>query len=208
MKRKPVKDRCCLNLDCALHGQFGKGNIIRHSFYKTSQGRFLITTDGYEPYSWAVASMLSLVCVYAQVIKTRRKDRVIKVERKLISGTKEQLEEALFRSEDSWTINTSFIERQNLTIRRGNSYLQRKTISHAREPGHLDGSMALQMCHYNFIRPHLALKFGKESRTPAMQAGIASCKLTFRDIFTSREDLFLCLLIWMLIQHQKVIRRA
>ena len=39
MKRKPVKDRCCLNLDCALHGQFGKGNIIRHSFYKTSQGR-------------------------------------------------------------------------------------------------------------------------------------------------------------------------
>ena len=39
MKRKPVKDRCCLNPDCAVHGQFGKGNIIRHSFYKTSQGR-------------------------------------------------------------------------------------------------------------------------------------------------------------------------
>ncbi len=27
MKRKPVKDRCCMNPDCALHGQFGKGNI-------------------------------------------------------------------------------------------------------------------------------------------------------------------------------------
>ena len=39
MKRKPVKDPCCLNLDCALHGQFGKSNVIRHSFYKTSQVR-------------------------------------------------------------------------------------------------------------------------------------------------------------------------
>ena len=39
MKRKPVNDRCCMNPDCPLHGQFGKGNIIRHSFYKTCQGR-------------------------------------------------------------------------------------------------------------------------------------------------------------------------
>jgi hypothetical protein len=39
MKRKSGKDRCCLNLDCPVHGQFGKDNIIRHSFYKTSQGR-------------------------------------------------------------------------------------------------------------------------------------------------------------------------
>ena len=26
-KRKPIKDRCCMNLDCPLHGQFGKCNI-------------------------------------------------------------------------------------------------------------------------------------------------------------------------------------
>ena len=39
MKRKPVNDRCCMNQDCLLHGKFGKGNIIRHSFYRTSQGR-------------------------------------------------------------------------------------------------------------------------------------------------------------------------
>ncbi|MDP8221817.1 MAG: hypothetical protein P9L99_00535, partial [Candidatus Lernaella stagnicola] len=62
--------------------------------------------------------------------------------------------------------------------------------------------MALLMCHYNFIRPHSALKFGKETRTPAMQAGIVSQRLSFRDVFTCRELLFLCLLIWMLIQRQ------
>jgi len=33
-------------------------------------------------------------------------------------------------------------------------------------------------------------------------AGIVSKKLSFRDIFTSRELLFLCLIIWALIQRE------
>lgn len=115
---------------------------------------------------------------------------MVKVERKRIIGSRTQLEEALFRSEDSSTINTSFIERHNLTIRQGCSYLGRRTACHARDRDHLDGNMPLVMCHYNFVRPHLALKFGKDIRTPAMQAGIVSKKLSFRDIFTCRELLF------------------
>lgn len=350
-KRQFIKDRCCLNPECPLHGQFGKGNITRHSFYITSQGRrrryrctlcektfsstagtpyyrlhksrstfdevtkmtvegvgisatgriknlapdtvlrwrekageharrfndehlkgfelielqademrtfvdsklkplwiftllevwsrlwvsyeigrrsyrnvkavmgaaiqrgeikgrFLFTTDGFEPYAWAVKAMLALVCVYAQVIKTRRKDRVVRVERKLIVGTEFQLENALFNSEDSSTVNTSFVERHNLTIRQGSSYLGRRTACHARDRDHLDGNMALLMCHYNFIRPHSALKFGKETRTPAMQAGIVAKKLTFRDIFTRRELLFLCLLVWLLVLQEKLTRNV
>lgn len=39
MKYKPVRDRCCQNENCQDHGKFGKGNIIRHSMYKTRQGR-------------------------------------------------------------------------------------------------------------------------------------------------------------------------
>jgi hypothetical protein len=45
--------------------------------------------------------------------------------------------------------------------------------------------LELLRCHYNFIRPHLALKFGKEIRTPAMQAGLCQRRLTFRQIFAS-----------------------
>jgi hypothetical protein len=36
---------------------------------------------------------------------------------------------------------------------------------------------------YNFIRPHGALKFGREVRTPAMQAGLTRRQLMFREIF-------------------------
>jgi hypothetical protein len=44
----------------------------------------------------------------------------------------------------------------------------------------------LLRCHYNFVRPHRALKFGREVRTPAMQAGLSSRRLTLREIFSLR----------------------
>ena len=37
------------------------------------------------------------------------------------------------------------------------------------------------------MRPHRALKFGREVRTPARQAGLTKRALTLREIFSSRE---------------------
>ena len=88
---------------------------------------FIFTTDGFEPYSWATKNLLNSICLYAQVIKKRRKNRVIKVERRLIIGTKPKMNQLLFESEDSSTINTSFIERLNLTIQQSCAYLGRRT---------------------------------------------------------------------------------
>ena len=79
------------------------------------------------------------------------------------------------------------------------SYLCRKTACHSREQERLDENMFLLMCYYNFIRPHMALNFGKEIRTPAMQAGLVSKKLSFRDLFTSQEVLFLFVVIVVLV---------
>ncbi len=86
-------------------------------------------------------------------------------------------------SEDSSTLNTSFIERLNLTIRQSSAYLSRRTLSHARSTERLDEHLELLRCYYNFVRPHGTLKFGREIRTPAMQAGLTTRRLTFRDIF-------------------------
>jgi len=151
---------------------------------------FIFTTDGFEPYSWATKNLLNYFCLYAQVIKKRRKNRVIKVERRLIIGTKQKMEQLLFESEDSSTINTSFIERLNLTIRQGCAYLGRRTACHSRSKDLLADNLALQMCYYNFVRPHSSLKFGDEIRTPAMQAGLVKKQLSFREIFTSLEIIF------------------
>ncbi len=83
-------------------------------------------------------------------------------------------------------LNTSFVERHNLTIRQGSSYLHRRTAAHARWPHRLKEHLELLRCHYNFIRPHMALQFGTIFRTPAMQAGLTSRPLTFRQIFSGR----------------------
>src|SRR5262249_44383010 len=111
--------------------------------------------------------------------------RIVKVERRAVVGTESRFEERLQRSEDSSTLNTSFIERLNLTIRHGSAYLCRRTICHARWKERLEGHLELLRCHYNFVRPHRALKFGKDMRTPAMQAGITRKPLTLRQIFCS-----------------------
>jgi IS1 family transposase len=155
----------------------------------------LITTDGYYYYTLAIGRIFGYACVYGQVIKTRRNDRVVKVDRRLVIGSPQTLEDALERSEDSETLNTSFIERLNLTLRQGSAYLCRRSACHARAKESLRNYLELLRCHYNFLRPHRGLKFGREMRTPAMQAGLASRRLTFREVFTSVAGMLLYVLI-------------
>ena len=145
----------------------------------------LIVTDGFEFYGTAIRRVFGPAALYAQVIKTRRHDRVVRVDRRAVIGAAWRFDEALTHSEDSSTVNTSFIERLNLTIRPSSAYLSRRTLAHARATDTLDAHLELLRCYYNFVRPHRALKFGRETRTPAMQAGLATRRLTLRDIFVS-----------------------
>jgi IS1 family transposase len=129
----------------------------------------LITTDGFQFYEKVIGRIFGPACVYGQVIKTRRNDRVIRVERKALIGAG-RLKEALRDSEDSETLNTSFVERLNLTLRQGSAYLGRRTLGQARWKQCLDDHLELLRCHYNFVRPHRALKFGREVRTPVLSS--------------------------------------
>jgi len=91
----------------------------------------LITTDGFKYYGRVIRQIFGYGCVYGVVMKMRRKDRVVKVDRCRVIGSRWQLEEALLRSEDSSKLNSSFIERLNLTIRQGSAYLHRRSACHA-----------------------------------------------------------------------------
>ena len=151
----------------------------------------LIVTDGFDFYAKLVRQVFGPACLYGQILKTRRNDRVVKVERRTVMGAAWRFEEALNNSEDSSTLNTSFIERLNLTIRQSSAYLLRRTLSHARSKEKLAEHLELLRCYYNFARPHGALKFGRETRTPAMQAGLVAKRLTLREIFVCTPILIL-----------------
>jgi hypothetical protein len=48
----------------------------------------LITTDGFEFYERVVWQVFRPACVYGQVLKTRRNNRIVKVERRTVMGQK------------------------------------------------------------------------------------------------------------------------
>ncbi len=107
----------------------------------------LIVTDGFDFYEKVVRRVFGPAALYGQVLKTRRDDRIVKVERRELMGASWRFEEVLNNSEDSSTLNTSFIERMNLTIRQGSAYLSRRTLSHARSEEKLEEHLKLLRCH-------------------------------------------------------------
>lgn len=69
---------------------------------------------------------------YSQVIKHQRRRKTVEVERRVVVGEAAQYRERLCQAGLSGRINTSFVERLNLTIRQSVSKLTRRTWGPAR----------------------------------------------------------------------------
>jgi len=124
---------------------------------------------------------------YAVVHKTRKGSKVTKVERRIVYGDKGEILDILERSPVSKTINTSFIERGNLTLRHLNRRLTRKTPGFSKASRLLDCQLTLSIAYYHFALPHGGLTIKKQGekaveRTPFMAAGLT-------DKIWSLEDL-------------------
>ena len=76
---------------CAVVGRRNFRNIKRVILNTLQRGRFehrfLFTTDGFEMYEWAAKRLLPGICIYGQVIKKRRENRVVRVDRRTLLGT-------------------------------------------------------------------------------------------------------------------------
>ena len=90
---------------------------------------------------------------YAVVHKTRKNGRVVKVEKKIVFGSEDSIAKCLEKSVSN-TINTSYIERSNLTFRQNDAHLQRKTLKFAKNMEYFEAKLNINMLHYNFIKPH------------------------------------------------------
>ena len=70
-------------------------------------------------------------------------------------------------SPDPEHISTSYIERQNLTMRMSMRRFTRLTNAFSKKVENLHAAVALHFAHYNFVRLHRTLQV-----TPAMAAGV------------------------------------
>lgn len=75
--------------------------------------------------------------VYGQIIKHQRRRKTVEVERRVLIGERTQYSERLCQAGLSGQINTSFVERVNLTIRQCVSKLTRRTWGPAKSPTEL-----------------------------------------------------------------------
>lgn len=131
---------------------------------------FQLSTDAYVCYRLAVIRAFGRGGVdYGQVIKsyggTERGQEFRYSPPKIISVTLRPVIGQPIRK----MISTSYIERQNLTIRMENRRLTRLTNAFSKKLENLQAAMALHFFHYNFMRAHITLS----GATPAMAAGIS-----------------------------------
>ncbi len=84
-------------------------------------------------------------------------------------------------------------------IEQVSAYLFRRTICHARWEERLEDHLELLRCYYNLVSPHRALKFGPEVRTPAMQAGLVSKRLSFREVFAAEPKRILFVVVFIAV---------
>jgi IS1 family transposase len=96
--------------------------------------------------------------LYAQVVKRRLKGRVMEVSRQIVFGDADALEAQLAASPTSTTINTSFVERDNLSWREHNRRLTRKTTAFSKEMPWMEKQLWLTMAYYHFFLPHDSLR--------------------------------------------------
>lgn len=115
---------------------------------------------------------------YATVHKTREKNRVVKVEQRVIYGTVTAVWAALAVSLVSTAVNTVFVERSNGSDRHRNSRKVRKTYRFSKDWQVHEAVSYFSLFSANFCCPVRTLRERDEQgrwgqRTPAMAAGLS-----------------------------------
>src|SRR5215475_9637190 len=137
--------------------------------------------------------------LYAQVIKTVRRRRLVRVSHRLVFGTLAAIEQVL--AAHGWQINTAFVERLNLSIRHHVAAVGRRVTTLCKGEAGLREQLALYQTYYNFCLPHTSLHLllpqpeitnssGSakrwQPRTPAMAAGLTDHVWTLREMLLFR----------------------
>ena len=136
---------------------------------------------------------------YAQVIKTVRRRRLVRVTHRVVFGTLEAIQQVLAAC--GWQINTAFVERLNLTIRQHVAAVGRRVSTLCKGEDGVRQQLALYHVYYNFCLPHASLRHPLlppepthgtgsakrwQPRTPAMAAGLTDHVWTLREVLLFR----------------------
>jgi hypothetical protein len=133
------------------------------------------------------------------VVKTTRRRCLVDVTHRVIFGTLGAVNQVL--SPLGWQINTSFVERLNLTIRQHVAAVGRRVSTLCKGKDGLRQQLALYHVYYNFCLPHASLRQALpvpevtnargsakvwQPCTPAMAAGLTDHMWTLKEVLLYR----------------------
>jgi hypothetical protein len=137
--------------------------------------------------------------LYAQVVKTVRRRRLVRVRHRVVFGTIEAVNQVL--SPLGCQINTAFVERLNLTIRQHVAAIGRRVSTLCKGEDGLQQQLSVFHCYDNFCLPHTSVRQplpqpeptnGTGSAklwrpcTPAMAAGLTDHVWSLREMLLFR----------------------
>ena len=136
--------------------------------------RVQLTTDGHRAYLEAVDTAFATDIDYAMLVKQYGAATPEGASRPytVISG-----------EPDPQHVSTSYVERQNLTLRMGSRRFTRKANAFSKKIKNLQSAVALHYLHYNFVRIHKTLRV-----TPAMEAGVTQRLWDIGDLVDMLEE--------------------
>jgi IS1 family transposase len=137
--------------------------------------------------------------LYAQVVKTVRRRRLVRIKHRVVFGTLETVHAVL--APFGCQINTAFVERLNLDLRQHVAAVGRRVTTLCKGEAGLQQQLALFQTYHNFCLPHASLRqpllqpeptngTGSAKRwrpcTPAMAAGLTDHVWTLREVLLYR----------------------
>jgi hypothetical protein len=135
--------------------------------------------------------------LYAQVVKTVRRRRLVDVQHRVVFGSLEAINHVL--APLGWQIQTAFVEWINRTIRQHVAAVGRRVSTLCKGEDGLRQQVAVFPCYYNFCLSHASLRqpqpqppdrTGSAQQwrpcTPAMAAGLTDHVWTLREVLRFR----------------------
>src|SRR5437879_10485882 len=111
------------------------------------------------------------VLLYAQVVKARDHGRIVQVDSKVVFGDPRAIAEKLASLPTSTTINTSFVERHNLTQRQSNRRLTRRTNGFSKDLTWFEKQLWVSLAYYHLVLPHKRLQEPLPAPEPTRGSG-------------------------------------
>jgi IS1 family transposase len=143
--------------------------------------RVQLTTDGHKVYLNAVIDAFADEIDYAQLVKYfgNSPESQKRYSPAVCAGIKKIIR---LGDPEPMHISTSYVERQNLTMRMSMRRFTRLTNGFSKKVQNHEAAVALHYMHYNFVRIHQTLRI-----TPAMAAGISNHVWSFQEVAALAE---------------------